>query len=150
MANKACKDCGSTTRKMIDPKTDKPYPGPRCCTCHRAKKKADKARNRDVYVSRTYSLTPSQYRAVLDAQNGKCYICRRATGATKAMPVDHSHSCCPGKTSCGKCVRAICCGPCNKNVLGHLRDDIEALMRAIEVIRDWPAQRVLRELEKHA
>ncbi|NKW62328.1 hypothetical protein GS931_21565 [Rhodococcus hoagii] len=35
-------------------------------------------------------------------------------------------------------MRAILCGPCNVGFLGHLRDDIDALRRAIEVVRDHP------------
>lgn len=35
--------------------------------------------------------------------------------------------------------------PCNQ-LLGHLRDDVEALRRAVVVIRDRPAQAVINSL----
>lgn len=38
------------------------------------------------------------------------------------MVVDHDHSCCPGRASCGRCVRACICGPCNL-ALGHVDHD---------------------------
>ncbi len=52
----------------------------------------------------------------------------------------------PRRTSCGQCVRALLCSPCNR-LLGHLRDNTDALHRAITVIRDRPAQAVLNSLD---
>ena len=111
---------------------------PRCATHTRAHKRAGKARARDTYVQRTYGITPDQYRAMLEWQGGKCYICRRATGATKALAVDHDHACCPGPTSCGQCWRGILCGPCNRDVIGRL--DSEALRRAAAYLECPPAR----------
>ncbi|NKZ63011.1 hypothetical protein GTG23_07030 [Rhodococcus hoagii] len=140
----SCKDCvaeGVTTKRPA------PHPGPRCVTHHRlvvkARRKAAHARR----VTSTYGIGFHAYTAILDAQNGRCYICQRATGATKRLAVDHDHACCPAGGSCGRCVRAILCSPCNVGVLGHLRDDIDALRRAIEVVRDHPAQAVLNSLD---
>jgi hypothetical protein len=56
-----------------------------------------------------HGLTPERYAALLESQGGVCADCRTATTLT----VDHAHACCPGKYSCGKCVRALLCGPCN-------------------------------------
>lgn len=54
--------------------------------------------------------------------------------------IDHDHSCCPGEGSCGKCVRGVLCGSCNK-MLGYARDDPERLQAAISYLR-----RVRREM----
>jgi hypothetical protein len=106
----------------------------RCNTCR-------KPYERDLRAQRTYNLPPGRYEELYREQGGVCYICRRANGKTKALSVDHDHSCCSGKTSCGKCVRGLLCGGCNYKILGHLRDDVEALQRAIDYLNDPPAQR---------
>lgn len=85
-------------------------------------------------VQSTYGLAPGQYEALYEAQGGVCYICRRATGASRRLSVDHDH-----KT--GE-VRALLCRPCN-SLLGHVRDDVDTLRRAAIVIRDRPAQEIL-------
>ncbi|MBM4575965.1 hypothetical protein GS415_09755 [Rhodococcus hoagii] len=54
---------------------------------------------------------PNAYTAILDAQNGRCYICQRATGAARRLAVDHDHTCCPAGGSCGQCVRAPSAAP---------------------------------------
>jgi hypothetical protein len=106
----------------------------RCNTCR-------KPYERDLRAQRTYGLAPGRYQELYEEQGRVCYICRRANGSTKALSVDHDHSCCPGKTSCGKCVRGLLCGGCNYKILGHLRDSTEALQRAIDYLNDPPAQR---------
>lgn len=70
-----------------------------------------------------YGITEAQYDAMLHAQGGVCAIkgCNR-TNKNKRMDIDHDHACCPGDRSCGKCVRGLVCGPCNK-AMGLLRDD---------------------------
>lgn len=140
MTAKRCKDCDPTSKRPT------PHPGPRCTTHHRAFVKASKTAAHGRRVTTTYGIGPKAYTAILEAQNGRCYICQRATGATKRLAVDHDHSCCPAGGSCGKCVRALLCSPCNR-MLGHLRDDTDALHRAIAVIRDRPAQAVLNALD---
>lgn len=135
MTGLACKDCGSTTRKVE-------RPGPRCVTCRRARRKTTKASTHENYVGKTYGLKPGQYAEILAAQWGTCYLCERATGATKKLAVDHDHTCCPETPTCGKCTRGLLCGPCNK-ILGHARDDIEFFIRARMYLEFPPARRVI-------
>lgn len=45
-------------------------------------------------------------------QNNKCLICNKR----KKLQLDHDHSCCPGRTSCGKCIRGFVCAVCNSNI----------------------------------
>lgn len=138
MSNKTCKDCGSGTRVAK-------YPGPRCHTCHYAKKRADRKRNHDRYVQKKYGLDPGDYEALYRAQGGRCYICQRATGKSKNLAVDHDHSHCSREQGCRECVRGLLCSRCNHDLLGHCRDSVEMLQRAIDYLKDPPARRFLTD-----
>jgi hypothetical protein len=76
-----------------------------------------------------YGLTPELF-SVLNA--GLCQICNRKLDTDK-YAIDHDHSCCPGQGSCGKCVRGILCGACNRG-LGHFRDSPQALRKAADYL----------------
>lgn len=45
----------------------------------------------------------------------------------KSLATDHDHRCCPGGTSCGKCVLGRLCQRCNKEVLGAVHDSTGTL-----------------------
>ncbi len=143
MTERVCKDCwaaGVRTQRAT------PYPGPRCATHHRVKQRADRLAASARRTATVYGITAEQRAAILAAQGGACAICQRAKGnptgvkGKRQLAVDHDHSCCPGKTSCGRCVRGLLCGPCN-DVLAHLRDDPAAFYRAIRYLADWPSLR---------
>lgn len=123
-----CKDCHSHTRKL-----DKP--GPRCATCWRSEVRKRKARAYAQAIEKRYGITIEQYDALYIAQGGVCYICRRATGKTRRLAVDHNH-----KT--GK-VRGLLCKLCNRFIIGYARDNAEMLKRAIEYLTNPPADAVL-------
>lgn len=135
--SKPCKDC--TALGWVNHRPT-PHPGPRCTTHHRAELRRRRLAASARHVQRTYGLTAEEYGRLYEAQGRRCAICRRATGATKRLAVDHDHSCCPGPTSCGRCVRGLVCGPCN-DVLAHARDDAEYFRRAIAYLREWPSLR---------
>lgn len=116
---KQCKDCDGGARKA-------PHPGPRCATHWRDEKKRRKRAAWEAYIFKTYGLTGAQYDLLYSRQGGVCYICRRATGASKKLAVDHDHA--------TGYVRGLLCGPCNQ-ILGHLRDDWQALHRASLYVR---------------
>lgn len=73
-------------------------------------------------ILRAYSLTVEDYEAMLKAQGGVCAICKEpekaigSGGKVKSLSVDHDHTCCGYGKSCGKCVRGLLCGRCNKFV----------------------------------
>ena len=133
----ACKDCRAEGVASVRPA---PHPGPRCVTHHRVEMRRRRLAASGRHVQRTYSLTPEQYARLMRVQGNRCAICRRATGATKRLAVDHDHTCCPGPTSCGRCVRGLLCGPCNDE-MAHARDDPEHFRRAIRYLAEWPSLR---------
>lgn len=59
-----------------------------------------------------------------------CEIC----GAGGKIHVDHDHACCPGKISCGKCVRGYLCLSCN-TLLGKAKDSPALLQSLIEYLQ---------------
>ena len=116
LPNSRCKDCHSTTRPA-------PYPGPRCATDDRAARKRSREKARDAYLLRTYNITLEAYLAMLAAQGGTCaWPGCPASGKARFLAVDHDHACCPGPTSCGKCVRGLLCFVHNR-AIGQAGDD---------------------------
>jgi hypothetical protein len=91
-----------------------------------------------------YKMTVEQWTAL--AENG-CNICGAATGTAsdRHLHVDHDHACCPGKTSCGECVRGIVCNSCNTAIgryeKGTLRDDYPKRDGIIKYLQDYTARR---------
>lgn len=128
-APKACKDCGSTTRKLG-------HPGPRCLACWRAVNSARKLARHAGHLDTAYGLTAEEYDELKAYQDGYCWGCMRASGATRALSVDHRHS--------DGLLRGLLCRPCN-SLLGHLRDDPEALRRLAFYLDHPPAVQVLGE-----
>lgn len=60
-----------------------------------------------------FGITADEYDAMVADQGGRCGICRRAEKLDRRLAVDHDRRCCPGKKSCGKCVRGLLCANCN-------------------------------------
>lgn len=52
---------------------------------------------------------------MLQEQGGVCAICKQPPRRNK-LHVDHDHSCCPGKRSCGRCIRGLLCASCNSKL----------------------------------
>lgn len=113
--------------------------------CGKCKRGSVKRERRDTAhgsrILATYQLTPEQYAELYRLQDGKCAICRWATGRTKRLSVDHDHACCPTTPTCGKCTRGLLCGFCNR-LLGFARDAIEFFERAIDYLRNPPFRRL--------
>lgn len=96
-------------------------------------KRRKKAYNRQYRLLRTYGLTQDQYDTLLRFQGGVCAICR---GFRRyQLAVDHDH-----KT--GQ-VRGLLCKLCNGRLLTSVRDDVEALRRAVAYLEAPPAVEVL-------
>lgn len=128
----ACKDCltdlaNGTVNKL--PKRLAKYQGPRCRTHWRAESERRKAANHEKRVTETYGLLKGEYALLYAFQGGKCALCRRATGASRKLSVDHDHA--TGK------VRGLLCRPCN-TLLGHARDKISFFRRCIRYLVTTP------------
>ena len=114
----------------------------RCKPCHKAQLRAGTWRRR-------FGITPEQYEQVKDLQGGRCAICQAATGAAKALAVDHDHRHCPSGSGCPECIRGLLCSTCNK-MLGFARDNPAVFRRASEYLRVPPARQILNPDVTHA
>jgi len=84
-----------------------------------------KASNRASHLNKNYpGFTHDKYDALLTAQMGHCAICPATNpgGNHKHFLVDHDHKCCPGRKTCGNCIRGLLCYKCNTS-LGGFDDD---------------------------
>jgi hypothetical protein len=79
-----------------------------------------------------YGISYEQYGDMLSRQNGVCAICQ--TTSDTNLCVDHDHSCCVGKKSCGNCVRGLLCHNCNR-ALGLFGDRIDLLHSAAQYLK---------------
>lgn len=87
--------------------------------------------NKRIFTN--YGITKSQVTLMLKQQDG-CAICHvKEPSGDKNWHVDHDHSCCPGTKTCGKCVRGILCGYCNR-AIGQFMDSPERLAAAADYI----------------
>jgi hypothetical protein len=84
---------------------------------------------------RRYGITIEQYHKMLKDQDYSCKVCDlKESTFRKRLSIDHDHNCCPGETSCGKCVRGLLCHHCN-SALGNAKDSIEILQKMIEYLK---------------
>lgn len=136
---KHCVDC------VVGSNRPAPNPGPRCATHHREKRRRDKRRAQDLKLQARYGITLVEFERLLQAQGGRCALCRRVLTGAKRMPsVDHDHGCqgCGG-IGCRECIRGIVDSMCNKDVLGRFGDDPERFDAIAAYLRKPPARLVL-------
>ena len=99
-------------------------------------KKTDsyKKSQREGTLRRRYGISINDYERMLEEQGGTCALCPITPEENgRALAVDHDHSCCPGRNSCGECLRALLCDPHNK-ALGFFDDNPELLIKAAEYL----------------
>ncbi len=118
-----------------------------CKTCHNDRQKNNPKRREDRIwwnLKARYKLTVEEYNRLLANQNGVCAICKQPEtishkdGKTLRLSVDHDHACCPGKDSCGKCIRGLLCYRCNR-MISSWKDDPMIFFRAAEYLQKSPA-----------
>lgn len=94
-------------------------------------------RDRDRYYQRTYGISHDEYDALLEAQGGRCAICRNKP-KKRRLAVDHNH-----KTGL---VRGLLCSPaCNYKLLGRRDGKPEVFLKAYEYLTEPPAVDVIGE-----
>ncbi len=146
-----CIDCAALP---VDARPNRPRPatrgGPRsrrCETHWRAQRKATRTKNRERRSETNFGMEPGERAELLAFQGGKCPICGRgldqdARGRWRLTAHDHDHACCPGPTSCGKCLRGLTCGWCNTELLPRI--DLESARRLVAYYEDPPMAQLRR------
>ena len=115
-----------------------------CKTCNRDYQKLHYQLHKDTYKAKarqyeidnggskqahTHNTTVENIELLKARYNGMCWSCKE----NQATVVDHDHKCCPGKGSCGKCIRGMLCQDCNVG-LGYFRDSVSRFTSAIEYL----------------
>lgn len=126
-----CPQCGGDVPARVGKGRQRTYCSDKCAEAFNYwKKQARKLRNQ----LRPYGLTVEQYQHLLADQDGRCAICRSSEpGGRGGWNIDHDHSCCPDKSSCGECIRGLLCWSCNL-MLGNASDDPIRLRAAAEYV----------------
>lgn len=94
-----------------------------CRACSSAKSHA-------AMVGKVYGLAPGDYERLLEAQGGRCAICR-ARPRSKRLAVDHDH-----KTGA---VRGLLCSRCNHDLMGAAWDSLAIAVALWHYLNTPPA-----------
>jgi recombination endonuclease VII len=86
-------------------------------------------------VFRKYKMTSADYLKLLRKQKGLCLACGEPPDGRR-LQVDHSHSCCPGQHTCGKCVRGLVHLECN-TAEGLFKDNPQRLLKLYEYVKSY-------------
>ena len=122
-----------------------------CKKCHGKMVRAsrDKLKRIPWNWKARYQITADQYDMLFAQQNKVCAICGKPESATMRgktirLAVDHDHACCPGKHSCGKCIRGLLCRHCNYT-LARWKDNLGMFEKAVDYLKNSKtiSQRVL-------
>ena len=108
-----------------------------CKQCVTAKNTRRTVQLRANHLLRAFGRTIDQYAEKLKAQDWKCAICRSPNPGgyqNRSFHFDHDRSCCPGKKTCGKCIRDLLCSDCN-TTLGLVKDNRQVLLAMIEYLK---------------
>lgn len=144
MKSKTCSHCSTPkdTSKFYKNRTEPDGLQPWCKLCRGEADKKYYQENKDWIkerewrssLVRRYNITYIDYYNIAEKQKEVCAICEKPEPTRRQLCVDHDHTCCPGETSCGKCVRGLICSRCNRGI-GLLSDSIKTLLSAIKYLR---------------
>jgi hypothetical protein len=140
-----CKDCGLKPKDneeleslFVKDKTMKIGYANLCRKCASARTIRHQKNNPEMFKKRQrryavsqHNITIKKYDEILVSQGYACAICGvNHLDAKRSLYIDHDHSCCPGKESCGNCIRGLLCPSCNF-MIGLSKDNIDNLKHAI-------------------
>ena len=130
---KQCSKCEQVKplTKFVKQSSSKDGCQPFCRACQRAYQRAYRAKPgklKHANLLANYGITLEAYEALIAGQGGNCPICTSPLNVEKPREVhlDHCH-----KTGD---IRGVLCRGCNMG-LGHLKDDLENLQRAIAYLK---------------
>lgn len=84
------------------------------------------------WLKAAHGIAPEQWAAMWAEQDGKCYICEaELSGNRSKVAIDHDHSCCGEKKSCGHCRRGLVHPRCNQWI-GMLGENIALMRQALD------------------
>lgn len=135
---KQCNQCNEI-KSLIDFYKNKSGYRSSCkkCVGKNNKKNKNVNRYRTNLLQLRYKLTLDQYKQMWIDQKGCCAICKRNQNEfVYALSVDHNHECCPGRKSCGKCIRGLLCQDCNL-MIGNSNDNPQNLLNAFDYIKKY-------------
>lgn len=78
------------------------------------------------YYKRKYNISWSDYKILLQSQNGKCAICRGINKPKRRLAVDHDHA--SGQ------IRGLLCHSCNVTI-GHIEDSPARIQQIIDYLK---------------
>ena len=89
---------------------------------------------RGRHLKNRYNMNIPQWDELFESQGRMCPGCGVDEPDGRGWMTDHDHSCCPGETSCGECVRGILCFSCNV-ALGLLHDSAQTMSNLIDYLK---------------
>lgn len=93
--------------------------------------------NAKAQCIKKYGISVEEFEKLLADQNNACFICGLEFKSDHERHIDHNHTCCPKPDrSCGKCVRKILCGECNRG-LARFHDNAELLRAAADYLDSY-------------
>lgn len=85
------------------------------------------SRQKKYKIKELYGLSEVEYNEL--TKNG-CDVCE----SRDRLHVDHDHSCCAGRKTCGKCIRGVLCSNCN-HAEGQLKSNPELALKLYEYMK---------------
>ncbi len=89
-------------------------------------------------IFKKYGITEAEYRALYRAQGGRCYVCRKASGKSRRLGVDHDHL--TSEVRGLVCTGSLDAKTCNRLIAILNR---EAFLRAAAMLSDPPPARAV-------
>ncbi|MFF4691454.1 endonuclease domain-containing protein [Streptomyces sp. NPDC001307] len=94
-----------------------------------------------------YNLTKAFGEPLREFQQARCAVCGTDSDG-RTLHIDHDHACCPGRRSCGECMRGLVCSNCNAYGLAWY-EGLRAELRTFDVLNQYladpPAKRLRAE-----